>query len=107
MKRLILHPTAEAEIARAFGWYARERPALGARFLEDVVATLDDIVDRPKSFPVVHRDRRRAPVRGRFPYALYFWLSGDTVTIVACIHARRDPRRWQLREPAVALRKGV
>jgi plasmid stabilization system protein ParE len=107
MKRLILHPVAEAEIARATDWYARERSTLGARFLEAVIATLDRIVDRPESFAVIHRDLRRAPVGGRFPYALFFRVAGDTVTVAGCVHARRDPRSWQLREPAVALRNGA
>jgi plasmid stabilization system protein ParE len=98
VKRLLLHPVAEAEIASAFDWYIRERPALGAMFLEAVIATLYRIVDRPESLSVVHRDLRRAMVRGRFPYALYFSLSGGTVTVAACVHARRNPRRWHVRE---------
>ena len=105
--KLLLQAVAEAEIAGAFDWYARERPALGAKFLEAVIATLDRIVDRPESFPVTHRDLRRAPVRGRFPYALFFRVAGDTVTVAGCVHARRHPRSWQLREPAAALRNGA
>jgi len=33
----------------------------------------------------------------RFPYAVYFVASSDLVSVVACMHARRDPRRWEER----------
>ena len=101
MKRLLLQSVAKDEIAGAFAWYARQRPTLGAMFLEAVIATLDVIVERPESFPIIHRDLRRAPVRGRFPYSLVFRLGGDAVTVVACVHGRRNPRRWQLRETPI------
>jgi plasmid stabilization system protein ParE len=102
VKRLLLHAVAESEIARAFDWYTRERRALGAKFLGAVIATLDRIADRPKSFPVIHRDLRRAQLPRPFSYVLMFRLGEDTVTVVACVHARRDPRSWQLREPIPA-----
>jgi plasmid stabilization system protein ParE len=100
VKRLTLHPVAEAEITKAFNWYARERPALGRMFLAAVSSTLDRIVARPASFPVVERDLRRAMVSGRFPYAFYFRFSGEAVSVAGCVHVRRSPRRWRLRERA-------
>ena len=50
----------------------------------------------PERFPVVHLTCRRALLR-RFPYAIYYVAAAESVSVVACMHARRDPRRWQER----------
>ncbi|MCK6371410.1 MAG: hypothetical protein L6Q83_08830 [Gammaproteobacteria bacterium] len=36
----------------------------------------------------------------RFPYAIYFRASAHTVDVIGVLHTSRDPRRWQVREPA-------
>jgi hypothetical protein len=33
----------------------------------------------------------------RFPYAMYFRIYDEGVVVVACMHGRRNPRRWQVR----------
>jgi plasmid stabilization system protein ParE len=33
----------------------------------------------------------------RFPYGIYYRLYPDSIVIVACMHGRRDPKRWQSR----------
>jgi plasmid stabilization system protein ParE len=48
----------------------------------------------PESFPVVLQDVRRARLH-RFPYGLFFRVLPDALVVLACFHARRDPRRWQ------------
>ena len=32
-----------------------------------------------------------------FPYAMYFRVYAEVVVVVACMHGRRNPRRWQVR----------
>jgi len=32
-----------------------------------------------------------------FPYAMYFRVYDEVVVVVACMHGRRNPRRWQVR----------
>ena len=46
-------------------------------------ATLDDLF-------------RRAGVR-RIPYGIFFDLEESRVVVIACLHGRRDPRRWKVR----------
>ncbi len=86
-------------MAEAYEWYETRSPGLGEEFVavdEVLVATRE----APQRFPVVHRDGdlevRRARLR-RFPFGLFFiWNhreTGDT-SVIACLHARRDPRRW-------------
>jgi plasmid stabilization system protein ParE len=33
----------------------------------------------------------------RFPYAIYFHAMPDEIVVLAVIHGRRHPRRWQSR----------
>jgi toxin ParE1/3/4 len=48
------------------------------------------------SFRVVYRGRRRAGVR-RFPSAIFFEILEHRIVVIACLHGRRNPRRWQRR----------
>ena len=33
----------------------------------------------------------------RFPYAMYFRVYDEAIVLVACMHGRRNTRRWQVR----------
>jgi hypothetical protein len=41
-------------------------------------------------------DASRGRLR-RFPYGLFYRILPDALVVLACFHARRDPRRWQER----------
>lgn len=94
--RLVLRPQAEAELLDARDWYEDQRPRLGSAFATEVDRTLDGIVQAPLAYPRVQGDIRRALVR-RFPYAIYFRAMPDEIVVLAVIHGRRHPRRWQPR----------
>jgi plasmid stabilization system protein ParE len=70
--RFIVRPAAEADIEEAALWYELRSLGLGADFL------------------------RRARIR-RLPYVAYFVSTDAGIRIVACMHAKRDPRIWQRR----------
>jgi toxin ParE1/3/4 len=99
----VIRPEAEADIGDAYGWYERQSPGLGEEFLASVAETLSAIRQTPQRFPAVLHESdlavRRARVR-RFPYGVYFiWDERGTpqVSIIACMHGRRDPSRWRSR----------
>jgi toxin ParE1/3/4 len=94
--RLVVRPAAEADILAAALWYESRSPGLGGEFLRAIDVAFAEIERAPGRFPVVHLQCRRALIR-RFPYGVYFVHAGDVVTVVACMHARRDPQRWQER----------
>jgi plasmid stabilization system protein ParE len=94
--RLVVHSAAEADIADAALWYEARATGLGADFVRAVDVALAEIQRMPERFPVVHQQCRRALLR-RFPYAVYFVPSADRISVVACMHARRDPRQWEER----------
>ena len=96
---LVVRSAAEADIADAALWYEQRAPGLGTEFLRAVDVTLAEVARMPERFPVVYQDCRRALPR-RFPFAIYFVVSAGLVNVVACMHARRDPRRWEQRVDA-------
>jgi plasmid stabilization system protein ParE len=87
---VVFTPAAAAEVTEA------QAPGLGARFRAELDATVGRLAATPEGFPVVLRDVRRARLR-RFPYGLFFRIQPDALVVLACFHARRDPRRWQER----------
>jgi len=89
-------PEAAAELRQARAWYDDIRPGLGERFAVAVEAAVAAIAQRALQFPVVHRGRRRAGVR-RFPYGIFFEVQENRIVVIACFHAKRDPRRWRSR----------
>jgi plasmid stabilization system protein ParE len=74
----------------------RRATGLGAEFLRAVDVVLAEVQRMPERFPVVHTQCRRALLR-RFPYGIYFVSTAELIGVVACMHARRDPRRWEER----------
>ena len=94
--RVILRPAAAADIEDAISWYQQQRPALATQFLQAVDAALKQISEKPRLAAVLRRNTRRALLE-RFPYGIYYRVYDDVIVVVACMHGRRDPRRWQSR----------
>jgi plasmid stabilization system protein ParE len=94
--RFIVRPAAATDIDEAFLWYELQRHGLGHEFLAAAQAVVDEVAEHPLKHPVVRRDTRRALLR-RFPYAIYYRVYADLVVVVACMHGRRSPKRWQSR----------
>ncbi len=93
---VLLRPEAERDLLDAAKWYEEQRPKLGQEFLDEAAATLTAIADAPLMYPQVHRDVRRALLQ-RFPFGAFYRIEGSAITVVAVMHASRDPRRWKSR----------
>lgn len=93
---LVIRSAAEADIERAFHWYEEQSPGLGAEFVRSIDAALAAIQRHPELFPDVHQGIRRALLR-RFPYALFYVVEPQRIQVLACMHHRQHPRRWQSR----------
>jgi toxin ParE1/3/4 len=83
---------AELEIAEAQLWYEAKDKGLGAEFLSEVSRTIDRILETPLIYQDVHRGIRRAIVH-RFPYLIWYQVGSETVVVMACTYAGRDPQR--------------
>jgi plasmid stabilization system protein ParE len=93
---VVFRPRAAEEARAARRWYEEQKPGLGARFADALDETLQRIVSSPSAFPLVHGEIRRAVVR-QFPYGVYFRAHAHDLVVIAVMHGRRHPRRWQSR----------
>jgi plasmid stabilization system protein ParE len=96
-RRLIVRPDVDADVLAAEAWY-RQQSETAAGFPEDVRRTLRLIESNPYQYQTIFGRYRRAVLR-RFPYALIYAVTETEIVMVACIHGRRHPRRWQERVP--------
>jgi plasmid stabilization system protein ParE len=92
--RVAFEPAAQAEIAEAFDWYEQRSYGLGGDFLRVIAAAEEQLSRNPEAFAPTRARFRRILLR-RFPYALHFELrDGNQVSVLACLHHRRNPARW-------------
>ena len=94
--RLFVRRAARQEIAEGFRWYEERSAGLGHEFLRAVRATLARIEREPELYPFAVDDIRKAPLH-RFPYVAYYVILPRSISVIAVIHGRRHPRRWQSR----------
>jgi plasmid stabilization system protein ParE len=87
---------ARTELIEAQDWYEGEASGLGRRFRRAIDVLAERMSANPRQFPVVFKNVRRALLRG-FPYALFFVVEHETLLVIACFHASRDPLQWQKR----------
>ena len=95
---LVLAPEAESDVLEAYGWYEDRRRGLGDEFVSCVDACVSAIIRHPDLHAIVFAEYRRAMVR-RFPYAVFYESTGDSVIVYAIFHTTRDPEKWRQRLP--------
>lgn len=85
---------AALELEAAAAWYERQRPGLGAAFIDAVDGVLHRVSDWPESGAATDVDGvRRVPV-SRFPYHLPYLIHAGHVRVLAVAHDRRRPEYW-------------
>ena len=87
---VLFRPEASDDYLQATNWYDQQRMGLGDYFVTSVEVAIETIASHPEIFPIVGGNVRRALVR-RFPYAIYYRVTVDRITIAAIFHVRRDP----------------
>ena len=94
MRPPVFRAAAAADVEEAYRWYERQRVGLGDEFLASVQVALEGILLHHDAAPIVYRDTRRILLR-RFPYGVHYRLIQDQIVVVACLHAKRNPRVWR------------
>ena len=87
-------PEAAADTTAGCRWYEEQRPGLGSQFLDCVLACLERVRRSPELHARVRGEFRRALVR-RFPYAVFYELVDQTVTVYGIVHTARDSAKWR------------
>ncbi len=94
--RVVLRAAAKGELQEAYAWYERQATGLGADFIRSVDACFQLMRRHPEIFPVGYKQLRQGVVR-RFPYSVFYLITGDRVIVVSVFHASRNPKIWQRR----------
>ena len=94
---LSIRTEAEQDIKAARDYYESCRKDLGAEYLLCVEAALSNIHRKPLIHRRIHHDVRRLMLH-RFPYAVYFLVKESRIVVLAVMHIRREPSRWQSRK---------
>jgi hypothetical protein len=76
-------------VVEAYEWYEVHRRGLGEEFLRCVDATLSGISRNPDLYAIAFSNYRRVLVR-RFPYAVFYEVVDDSVTVYGVLHTARD-----------------
>lgn len=88
------HPEAEAEHLENVAYFEERQPGLGASYLAEFEAALEQVCEAPSRYPIEHRpDIRRIRLQ-RFPFTVFFRESSDVVQVLAVSHHRRRPSYW-------------
>ena len=94
MKKISFNRLAERELAEAAGYYERESPGWGERFLDEVEQSTLLLQRYPQAAPKIRGPVRRF-VFPRFPYyILYQSLGADRIRVLAVAHQKRHPLYW-------------
>jgi plasmid stabilization system protein ParE len=93
-RRLVVRPEARNDAREAALWYDRQEPGLGDRFIHELGHLLSRISEHPSHFPEIDQDVRRSLLH-RFPYAVYFTVGEEVVTVISILHQRRRPDLWK------------
>lgn len=94
IQRIVTSDIAKADVVEASLWYDDHQQGLGDQFLAELQDTIDQIVATPEIYPIIDEPVRRAFTK-RFPFAIYYSIEGETLTIVGVVHAKRSPDHWR------------
>ena len=90
------HPEALAEFEEAACFYADRDPAIAERFIMAVENAIDQILDSPLRWRVIHEDVHRCFTQV-FPYGILYTIERSFSLIVAVMHCSREPGYWKRR----------
>ena len=96
MRPFQFHPEALEEADHAALFYSSRQVGLDRRFVE----ALEDTVARIRRNPSLYRrvdDGIRKCRLPRFPYAVIFRDTNESIEIIAVMHLKRQPGYWRSR----------
>ena len=87
---------AIVEARAGFLWYRKHSVVAAKRFRDELLLSIDKIVDSPHAWPPYSHGTRRYLLR-RFPFFVVYRVRGEEIEIVAVVHDRRRPGYWERR----------
>ena len=93
---MFVRPEAEADLADTYRFYQECRLGLGDDFILCTEEALERVLKNPFQYQDVHMGVRRALLH-RFPYCVFYVVVESKVSIIAVLHAARNPEHWKTR----------
>jgi len=94
VKNVVIRLEAESDIKDAYEWYEAQRKGLGEGFLLCIEEALSRVSRNPEIYSVVYKEVRRVLIH-RFPFGVFFIENEERVSVLAVLHARRNPKTWK------------
>jgi plasmid stabilization system protein ParE len=94
MKRVEVHPDAQAELRDGVRWYSERSVQVARRFVLAVKSSISAIREHPDRYAKWANDYRHYLVPG-FPYYVAYRCTDDVVFIAAIRHSSRDQDAWR------------
>ncbi len=95
-KQVIIRPEAESDIDDAYQWYESQRKSLGDNFLLCIEEAISRASRNPPIYSIIYKEVRRVLIH-RFPFGIFFINRESSISVIAVIHARRNPSTWKER----------
>lgn len=80
---------AETDISEGYWFHEKQRDGLGDYFRDCIVADIDSLAFYGGIHEISYGYHRK--LASRFPFAVYYKVDDEVVTVVAVLDARRDP----------------
>jgi plasmid stabilization system protein ParE len=92
-KQLNISAAAENDTESAGQWYDKQQAGLSLQFYDELHLFFQKITANPDSFSLYKTgyDVRKCSLK-KFPYAIYYKHSGETIQIIAILHQARSLR---------------
>ena len=93
--RIEFHKGARRDLVEGFRWYEKHSEQAARGLIDQVSVALDAINKDPTRFrPWKAGSQIRVINLERYPYQLFYLITGTLVTIVATAHEKRRPGYW-------------
>jgi len=89
--RVLISPSAEADLVSIGEWISWDNPARAATFLNELKSACGRLADDALAYPVVDRYARAGIRRRSYKrYIILYRIHTDTVEILRVVHGARD-----------------
>jgi len=87
---------AKYELDDAIDYYNFESSGLGEQFLQEILSSLERIVNYPNAWHPLSKNTRRCQTR-QFPYGLIYSILENEILIIAVSNLHRKPKNYFLK----------
>lgn len=88
--------SAEQDLLDGHDFYEAQQESLGAYFLDSLFSDIDSLMLYAGIHPK-HAENFYRMLAKRFPFAIYYDVQGEVITVVAVLDCRQNPASIKLR----------